>query len=157
VTKQPKVFWVGLSIYVASFFLPSIEGTVVRSGPALEFHCAFYSISLGLSETANALRSNGSALAGPSAPFSLLASGMINILFVVVVGLTLSGRLGRRQIIFLTCLLVLLFPFCWVVFFEEKLHPLVGYFLWMAGMLTVLFTGKVALRNANALPRTASG
>jgi hypothetical protein len=43
----------------------------------------------------------------------------------------------------LRIVLIFMFTACWIVFYYEHLHPRLGYFLWTAAMLLVLFGGEL--------------
>src|ERR1700722_7374343 len=140
-TPQPKVFWIGLTIYLVSFLVPAVGGAAVLSGPALGFYCAFYSLFLAAGEIIS-MAHRDATIFGDTETLSLLASGLINILFLIAASMFLFGRSNRTHPVVLKFLVPLLFPFCWVVFHYEKLYPLFGYFLWMIGILMVLFSVK---------------
>jgi hypothetical protein len=38
----------------------------------------------------------------------------------------------------------MMIPFCWIVFHYENLSPRLGHFLWILGMLLVLFANKIS-------------
>jgi hypothetical protein len=139
-TSQPRIFWIGLTIYTASFFVPAVGGEAIHSGPALGYHCAFYSL-LAVTEILRMIQGSAT-LMGPIGTLSWVASGLINVLFVASTLMSLVRRLTRTTQIVWSCLIVALFPFCWVVFREMKLYPLAGYFFWTIGMAVVLVSTK---------------
>jgi len=71
--------------------------------------------------------------------FSLLAGGWINPIFFLTTILALSGR-HERVLAAFRIVVLLMIPFCWIVYFEERSYPREGHFLWIAGMLIVLFS-----------------
>lgn len=73
--------------------------------------------------------------------FAILFSGWINPLFIITFIILLinpNSRLGG----ILRIVLIFMFAACWIVFYNEHLHPRAGYFLWTAAMLVALFAGK---------------
>jgi len=78
----------------------------------------------------------------PADYFAILLSGWINPVFLVTFVLLLINPRNRLAGI-LRILLIFMFAACWIVFYYEHLHPRLGYFLWTAAMLLVLFVGKL--------------
>jgi hypothetical protein len=70
---------------------------------------------------------------------ALLISGWINPMFLIVVGLMLNERF-QRTVAILRIIVLLMFPFCWVVFYDYGFYPRGGHFLWLVGMVAVLFS-----------------
>lgn len=60
----------------------------------------------------------------------LMISGWINPVFLLY--LVMPTALLRRMVL---CVI----PLCWIFFFYERLIPREGHFLWLLGMLLVLF------------------
>ena len=71
--------------------------------------------------------------------FSLLISGFINPLFIVI--LILAARGYQQAVRILRITLLLMIPFCWVVFSGQGSYPREGCFLWLFGMVLALFCG----------------
>jgi hypothetical protein len=126
--------WIGLLLYVASFFLV----TVVHS---------FTGITLRGYLCAN------SALFSPWEPdatfdgrfdfLSTLISGWINPVFLITAIFVFLGR-PQRLIAAMRVLVVVMIPFCWVVFHYEGVYPREGHFVWIVGMLVTLFSRELA-------------
>jgi hypothetical protein len=76
---------------------------------------------------------------------SLFVSGLINLVFLAIVILMLV-KPSHRLVLIAKVALLLMAPFCWVVFHYEGLYPREGYFLWIFGMLLVLFSTNLAMR-----------
>ncbi len=53
----------------------------------------------------------------------------------------------------LRIVVILMIPFCWVVFHYESLHPREGHFVWIIGMLLVLFSPELA-KSLGMVPET---
>lgn len=73
--------------------------------------------------------------------YSLLISGWINPLLFITIVLMLRSRFPRPCAT-LKIVILLMIPFCWIVFYHEKLYPREGHFLWVIGMLLMLFSDK---------------
>jgi hypothetical protein len=130
------VIFIGIGLYAASFFLTAVRGS---GGLALAgYNCAWVTLLTPWgSDGLSMLREN------PFDFFATLLSGWINLVFLVTAG----ALLIRPNSVFVRVLrvaLLLMFPACWLVFYKEHLHPGEGYFLWIAGMLLVLFANKLA-------------
>jgi len=74
--------------------------------------------------------------------FSLLISGWINPLFLITI-ILMSRKRFSQPIAILKIIILLMIPFCWIVFYYEKLYPREGHFLWVIGMLLTLFSSKL--------------
>lgn len=149
-TAQSKAFWAGFAVYLVSFVVTAVDGAAVRSGPALGYHCAFYSLLFGAGEAVSLLRGNATIF-GPAEILALLASGVTNVVFAAAVVLALVGRSRRAEGVIVKYLVILMFPFSWVVLYHERLYPVLGYFLWAVGMALVLFTNKSTLAKIQPL------
>jgi hypothetical protein len=82
---------------------------------------------------------------------ALVISGWINPVFLIVVALMLRERY-QRAVAILRITLLLMIPFCWVVFYDYGIYPREGYFLWLFGMLLALFS-SVVMKLINWLAR----
>jgi len=67
----------------------------------------------------------------------------LNPLFLIAAALILLEQF-QRAVAVLRIILVLMIPFCWVVFHCEALYPREGHFLWIFGMVLALFSGVKA-------------
>jgi hypothetical protein len=122
----------GLAIYVTSFFLSAVSA----NGGVHGYLCAWITLTLPWSRDGmNVLHQQ------PLQYFSILLSGWINPVFLITLVLLLLRK--KRLANIFTIVLILLFPFCWIVFLGEHLHPVAGYYLWILGMLLVVFAGRL--------------
>ena len=80
---------------------------------------------------------------------SLFFSGLINPLFLESVILVLV-KPSRQLVLIAKVLFLLMMPFCWITFHYEGLHPREGYFLWILGMLLVLFSSNLVTVRSNS-------
>jgi hypothetical protein len=125
--------FVGLSLYVASFFLLAIGDFEGLAGPVRGYTCAELALVSPFGEDGRSLLHEK-----PIEYYSLLGSGLINPLFLTTFFLQLF-RVRPRAIIVLRNLTILMIPLCWVVFRYERFYPREGHVLWMVGMLLTLF------------------
>ena len=142
---QNRYFWIGLLIYAVSFFLVALGATKSSPGnqPLLGFACAYMALLDPLLEAKQALLDNVPLLFGPGFYLSLVISGWINPIFLLTAFLLLSG-LYPRAVRVLRIVIVSMIPFCWVfAFYYIRTYPREGHFLWIAGMLLVLFSDKI--------------
>ena len=134
------LFRVGLLLYAVSFVLAAIVGT----NPARGYWCALYSLDFAVDDIKHRIAGRSPYLTyNLFESFSLLVSALINVFFLFYV---LISRFGREHWIAsaLRLSVPLMIPFCWVVLYYENLHPREGHFLWILGMLLVLFPDKIA-------------
>lgn len=151
ITHQFKLFWTGLTIYVVSFVIPAVGGEAIRSGPAFGYHCAFYSLLLPPGQAISLVQGGaGATIMAPMEMLALFGSGMINVLFFAATVLILLKRPLRAQGILLKFVVISMLPLCWVVFHDEKLYPLLGYFMWTSGMLMVLLGGRYTVETSRS-------
>jgi hypothetical protein len=132
-TRRGILVFVGLSIYVASFFLLAIEDFEGLAGSVRGYSCAELALVSPFSEDGRSLLHEK-----PIEYFSLLGSGLINPVFLTTFFLQLF-RVRPRAIVVLRNLTILMIPLCWVVFRHERFYPREGHVLWMVGMLLTLF------------------
>ena len=125
--------FVGLSLYVASFFLLAIGDFEGLAGPVRGYTCAELALVSPFGEDGRSLLHEK-----PIEYYSLLGSGLINPLFLTTFFLQLF-RVRPRAITVLRNLTILMIPLCWVVFRYERFYPREGHVLWLVGMLLTLF------------------
>jgi len=70
---------------------------------------------------------------------STLISGWINPVFLIT-AIFVSLDRPRRLIAVMRIVLILMIPFCWIVFHYEGVYPREGHFIWILGMSLVLFS-----------------
>ncbi|MGC2419987.1 MAG: hypothetical protein WA434_19755 [Candidatus Acidiferrales bacterium] len=73
---------------------------------------------------------------------SLFMSGCVNPVFLVAAALGFSGG-HQRSMAVLRIVVILMIPFCWIVFHYESMYPREGHFVWIIGMLLVLFSREL--------------
>jgi hypothetical protein len=127
---QNRLVWLGLLIYVTSFFLTAVVGRGFSFVSVRGYDCAYVSLVAPWGEDYR----NSLARA-----VSLEISGLINLVFWAAAVLILRGT-HRRLVRALRIAILLMIPFSWIVFYVEQLNPREGYFLWIAGMMLILFS-----------------
>jgi hypothetical protein len=124
----------GLCIFVAAFFLPACR--LGAPGPGEVVFPGWKCASLALSETMSLFGKSVSG-APPFQALLVVMSGWINPLTVLVLLTSFSRRLliARRVmgIVIFICMAA-----TWTFFVQQKLSPLAGHVLWIAGALAVL-------------------
>lgn len=76
---------------------------------------------------------------------AFLISGWINIAFLA--SMTTRWRSGNgRAFRILRAITLAMIPFCWIVFFEERLYPREGHILWIVSMVLALFSENSSSR-----------
>ncbi|HEV2990335.1 MAG TPA: hypothetical protein VG759_17995 [Candidatus Angelobacter sp.] len=138
------LFWSGLLVYAVAFALPAI---FAPDSPALPgYRCAaFVTVMQPWSHENRALIHDA-----PLRYLPMAMTGWINPLFLVTTLLILL-RKAARLVGVLRIIILLLIPFCWVVFHYETVRPREGHILWILGMLLVLFS--VRLRQKEVVSR----
>src|SRR2546426_10882820 len=133
--RHARQFWIGVLIYVLSFLFVAIAGVRTGSGgPALGYDCAWTTLLFSW----ELIKSGPRGLSSMSAlDFSFAVSGWINIVFLAFIAIVLSGRANVARKALRTAILLMI-PFCWIVFHYERLLPREGHFLWIAGMVLAL-------------------
>jgi hypothetical protein len=136
--KRHLLILAGLALYVTSFFLVAVS----ENGGVHGYLCAWLTLIIPWGRDGmNVLHEQ------PVQYFSILLSGWINPVFLITMFLLILRK--KRLAGILTVVLILMFPFCWIIFFQEHMYPVAGYFLWILGMLLVVFAGRLGS------PRTA--
>ena len=142
-TRQLRIFWWGILIYAVSFFLVAAQ---FGPTPWFGFLAAIYSFCLPWD--------NHGWVVDHWGPFhnyfqwaALVVSGWINPVFIITAFLDLSGQYPRTVAV-LRIVILAMIPFCWVFFAFAFMIPREGHFAWVAGMVMVLFSKKIAERRA---------
>jgi hypothetical protein len=140
----------GLGVFVLAFFLPAVSSPEPGATVFPGWKCA----SIALTEI-NALF--GKAVTGtPSFEVILVVlSGWINLLIALVLCCSFSRKLVILRRI-LGGLILICMGATWMFFSLEKVSPLIGHYLWIAGALLILapdaIGGKRKPAEAGRLP-----
>jgi hypothetical protein len=134
-----KLFLIGLLMYVASFWLVAVRGHHDSNFTSPGYECASVMLIYSWQAAKSLLHPS---IRGVTEYISGTITGLTNPVFLAAV----TTRSHTLRII-----VILMMPFCWIVFYWDNLYPREGYFLWLAGMLFVLFserftTGEPTLR-----------
>lgn len=138
-TRQLKIFWTGILLYVVSFFLFAVGWR--NSGPRGPWPipgivCAYVTAGASVGALLHGI-STWPYGGGILASVSYLVAGWINPVFLVTAFLDLTGLYSRRVDV-LRIIVFVMIPFCWIFFHFEGLRPREGHYLWVFGMLLVL-------------------
>lgn len=120
--------------YALSFGLVAVS----REGASIPgYQCAY--VTLVNTLVVGNRFSEGKALVD----IALLISGWINIAFLLSVAIRWREGNGLAFKILRTTTLLMI-PFCWILFYDERLYPREGHFLWIAGMVLALFSNSLS-------------
>jgi hypothetical protein len=134
--RQRAIVWIGLSLYAVSFFLVAVDAP----DPMLGWSCAYFALLLPLTTPLSAPVFRGNAFLY----LAILASGWINIIFLIALILH-AGRRHGRMFVMSRAIILLMIPFCWPVFYYETLgFPREAHFVWIIGMLLALFSEELS-------------
>src|ERR1700674_602539 len=133
---QTKYFWAGLLIYAVSFFLVALSELIENKPGWRGYYYAYFALGFAIQELYQ-----WSGVFPRFEVASLLISGAINIVFLFTALLGLLSE-GRWPFAFFRALLLLMLPFCWVVFRYQHLYPREVYVLWTLDMLLTLFSRR---------------
>lgn len=137
--KQPRLFWVGLLLYVASFFLPTFVDSF--SEPTPGWWWALAAIALPISWRLTAIQP-GHAFANSTLAYeSLIVGGLINPVFLAAVAVRLFTQY-RLAFAALKVSVVAMIVFSWIALADMLLVPREGHVAWVAGMLIALFMSR---------------
>lgn len=137
----------GLALFAFGFKLPAIK-EIARPGTTgntlIGYNCAALALRLPWGkEGITFLHSD------PVAYFAVLISGWINPFFLLGLLVLLVRPQSRLNWVF-RVLLPLMFVACWIVFQKIHFYAYTGFYVWMCGILMVLFSDLWAKRPAAA-------
>lgn len=141
-----KIGWavrlLGLCIFVVAFFVPAVRAGSPGSEAVVfpGWKCA----SVALTETVALVGKTG--VEKPSFEVLLVIfSGWINPLVLLLFVLSIwRGLLALRRV--LAVIVLLCMAATWIFFAVQKVTPLIGHFLWIAGALLVLLSAVIGER-----------
>src|ERR1017187_2731246 len=119
--KLPTTFYLGLVVYLVSFFLPAVEQPSPMSG----WMCAYLSLWAWLNKPL----------------WMCFFAGIINPLAIAFVVLRHRNRAPKtRRVIALAVLACI--PITWLFLSDMELGIRVGHVVWIAGLLLILFPAR---------------
>ena len=137
-TRQRAIAWIGLSLYAVSFFLVAVD----EPDPMFGWACAYFALLIPLTAPLSAAVFGGNAFLY----LAMLVSGWINVIFLIALILHAS-HWHARMFVMLRASVLLMIPFCWPVFYYERLRfPGEAHFIWIIGMLLALFSEELSRR-----------
>ncbi|MGO9591890.1 MAG: hypothetical protein ACLP3K_17820 [Candidatus Acidiferrales bacterium] len=132
--RRRYILWIGLSLYAVSFFLIAIADSSPGIG-LRGYQCA--------NNTFFAPWDHDTTFDSRLDFLATLISGWINPAFLIAAALSVFGQ-RLRLVAALRIVVLLMIPFCWIVFHYESLYPREGHFVWIIGMLLVLFSRELS-------------
>lgn len=134
VKTKPRLFYFGLVIYLASFFLVGAggPGQAPPSHGSRGYFLAWWALLIPWINIDLWTKGLGPILMPATA-----VSGLINPIFISGVFTLVVGY--RRAFAVLRVIVLSMMPFCWPLFFMG-FRPREGYFVWTLGILLVLFS-----------------
>jgi hypothetical protein len=124
----------GVLLYVAAFRLPAVFEP--GSAPLRGYDCAVVTLIQVWTRENRALIHEE-----PLNYISLVISGWINPLFLISM-ILMPIRKAQKAVSIFRIIILLMIPFCWIVFYTLKVRPREGHFLWIFGMALALFANK---------------
>lgn len=135
--KRWIVTLAGIALFVTAFFLPAVRspGTGAGSGPLLGWMCAL----VAASATGGIFRAPGAGIQGKDVLgiVCLTLSGWVNPLVLFYLVASIWRRLATIRCVLGAAVLVCLIA-TWVFLFKAPMIPLVGHYVWAAGVLLIL-------------------
>jgi hypothetical protein len=135
-SRKKTLFGIGMVLYAVSFALVAVAYRSPGAGPMRGYQAALFSIWGALAE--NPLSDHWLFQDTKFVYVSLLISGLINPLFLVI--LSLAARAYQQAVAILRIILLLMIPFCWVGFDWQTSYPREGFYTWISGMVLALFS-----------------
>jgi hypothetical protein len=139
----------GVCIFVGAFFLPAVRAGAAGDPTAPVFpgwKCASVALNLTMTLFGKAVKG-----APPLTACLAAVSGWINPL--IAIDLLLSpwrGALVARRVV--AAFILVCMAATWTFFVDEKLTPLVGHFLWIAGALLIILPDAFPRGKKPAVP-----
>jgi hypothetical protein len=136
-----KMFVAGLLMYGISFFLIATDRLGPNPEPQPGWNVALMAFGIPITR-ADPVKGAGWLAQVEFEFVAVKISGLINVVFVLA---AIAGLIGPGSTTFkvFRIAVLLMMPFCWVVFRREQFYPREGYFLWTLGMLFVLFSERL--------------
>jgi hypothetical protein len=129
------IAWIGLTLYAGSFFLVAVDEPDQMFG----WTCAYFALSIPLTTPLGSPVFGGN----PFLYLAMLVSGWINVVFLIAL-IVHASHWRARMFVLLRASVLLMVPFCWPVFYYERLRfPREAHFVWIIGMLLALFSEEL--------------
>ena len=146
-SRKRALFWLGLLIYAVSFALVAEAARWPGEEQTRGYMAAIQTFLEPLAENPISPVTDPWIFHGIEFFYvSLLISGLINPLFLVILVLAAMGY--QQAFSILRIILLLMIPFCWVVINFQHYYPREGHFLWLLGMVLALFCFKGPIKRA---------
>lgn len=138
----------GYLVFLVAFFLPACRQMATPGGEPPDYYRGSFCAWITLINSFNReMWTTSGALA--------ILSGWINPLMLLYVAFQFSNRLRKARRVIAG--LVAIFVLCtWVYFYLAHLAPLIGHFLWIAGILMIL-AGELVSEGSAAATQPTGG
>jgi len=136
----------GIAVFVIAFLLPACR--LGPDAPGSNIFPGWKCASVALTET-TALFGKAVTWPIPEPVVLVVLSGWINPIILLVLILSVVPRVSivRR---FMGVIVLISMVGTWVFFAQEKLTPLIGHFLWIAGAILILLPEVLTARQRSA-------
>ena len=136
----------GIVVFVVAFLLPACR--LGPDAPGSNIFPGWKCASVALTET-TALFGKAVTWPIPEPVVLVVLSGWINPIILLVLILSVVPRVSivRR---FMGVIVLISMVGTWVFFAQEKLTPLIGHFLWIAGAILILLPEVLTARQRSA-------
>ncbi len=135
--KRNLLLLIGLALYASSFFLPAISSSSATGGSVRGYLCAWITLTVPWGHDGmNVFHDK------PFVYIAILVSGLTNIVFLITAVLMLTKRRQKLTAI-LRVLLLLMLPCSWFILYQLKFVPREGHYMWILGMLLVVFSNEL--------------
>ena len=145
---------VGFVIFVVAFFLPAIQPSDSQGGPGSGPQVGWVCAGFALAPSAILLHPSQFLHGAANKDMTLLFSGWVNPLLLIYLLFSIWRRFVRTRRVLAVAILACLAS-TWIFFVEVKFIPLIGHYLWVAGILAIL--APELMRGAAAQPKIDSG
>ena len=132
----------GIALFAYSFTLPAVKeaNAAATATGMIGYKCATLTLLVPWGKDGFQMLRDS-----PLQYVSILLSGWINPVFLIALVLAMI-RPRLRASLTLSMVTTAMFVFCWIVFSQLKLHPMAGYWMWMAGILLALYSNLLAAK-----------
>ena len=128
---------IGFVIFVVAFFLPAIQPSDPQGGPGAGPEVGWVCAGFALAPSAILLHPAQLLHGAANKDVTLLFSGWVNPLLLIYLLFSIWRRfVWTRRVLAITVLACL--ASTWIFFVEVKFIPLIGHYLWVAGILAIL-------------------
>lgn len=131
------VRFVGFVIFVVAFFLPAIQPSDPQGGPGAGSQVGWVCAGFALAPSAILLHPAQLLHGAANKDITLLFSGWVNpLLLIYLLFCIWRSFVWTRRVLAVAILACL--ASAWIFFVKVKFIPLIGHYLWVAGIVAIL-------------------